>query len=128
MAEKKSDRKEKIVRSELTHKQDVALAHPLFHQEISEKIDKNLKSKNARKIEKIENGFRLYYGALNTHFNELDGGESYLEPITRHIDILYKKITGHYLIYTEKFIGLRKYQDHLVIFDDVPIKEIQKNA
>jgi hypothetical protein len=80
---------------------------------------KDEERKPINKIIEVKNGYTVYYIVLNPNFNEyLDGGESYLEPMQRHIDCLYEKIGNHYLIYSEHFVGLGRYVEHLAIADD----------
>ncbi|MCL5733141.1 MAG: hypothetical protein M1334_00550 [Patescibacteria group bacterium] len=80
------------------------------------------------RIKKLENGYRVYYMTVNTHFNESDSGESYLEPMERHVDCLYEKITGHYLICLIEYYGLDKHERHLAIIDDASRKTVLKRC
>lgn len=50
-------------------------------------------------IEEIEKGFRITYARPNTHFNELDRGKSYLEPVEDYFFVKYERISDHYLVY-----------------------------
>lgn len=82
---------------------------------------KNEERKPINKIVEVENGYRVYYITLNPNFNfneYLDGGKSYLEPMQRYIDCLYKRLGNHYLIYSEEFFDLRSHVEHLAIVDD----------
>lgn len=86
-------------------------------------------SKNKHiKIKKLKKGFRVHYIVLNQHFSEYDNGKSYLEPVNKHIDFLWQKITGHYLIYSEQFFGLRVSRKNLAIIDECPKKELRKRC